>query len=122
MQIYESGENYLETIYILKQNKANVRAVDIIEELGYSKSSVSRAVNLLKDKGYITISDKGFIDFTEKGNVYVKNLYERHKVLTKAFLLLGVDEKIAEKDACRIEHIISQQTFYKIKEHINKFN
>lgn len=120
MEIYESGENYLETIYLLQKEQNSVRSIDIIEKLGYSKSSVSRAVNTLKSKGFINIDENGFINFTEKGKSHVENIYERHKVLTRMLEMLGVDKKTAENDACRMEHVISETTFEKIKEHISK--
>lgn len=115
MKIYESGENYLETILILKKTKGNVRSVDIVEALGYSKSSVSRAVNILKDKGLITIDDNGIIDFTEKGLKHTQEIFERHNILTEFFINLGVAKEIAEEDACRIEHVISNESLEAIK-------
>lgn len=114
-RIQESGENYLETILVLKRKKGEVRSVDIVEELGYSKSSVSRAVNLLKDNGYIKMSKEGFITFTKKGEDYAVNLYERHQILTKFFVGLGIDPTTAEEDACKIEHVISEEVFQAIK-------
>ncbi|HQC54836.1 MAG TPA: metal-dependent transcriptional regulator [Clostridia bacterium] len=121
-RIKESGENYLETILILKKKLPSgvVRSVDIVEELGYSKSSVSRAVNLLKNNGYINIAKTGEITFTEKGRAHVTDLYERHQVLTEFLISLGVDADIAEEDACRVEHIISEESFNAIKREINK--
>lgn len=121
MKIYESGENYLETILILKKSKGSVRSVDIVDELGYSKSSVSRAVNILKDKGLIKIDSNGIIDFTEKGLKYTQEIFERHKTLTKLLVDLGVSEDVAEEDACRIEHVISDESFEAIKKLENKF-
>ncbi len=120
MKIYESGENYLETILLIKEKKGKVRAVDIIEELGYTKSSVSRAVNILRDKEYIIIDKNGSITFTPKGRETANCLYERHKVLTECLIRLGVEKSIAEKDACRIEHIISKESFQAIKNHVEK--
>jgi Mn-dependent DtxR family transcriptional regulator len=121
-RIKESGENYLETILILKKKLPSgvVRSVDIVEELGYSKSSVSRAVNLLKNNGYINIAKTGEITFTEKGRAHVTDLYERNQVLTEFLISLGVDADIAEEDACRVEHIISEESFNAIKREINK--
>lgn len=121
-RIKESGENYLETILLLKKKSPGgmVRAIDIVEELGYSKSSVSRAVNLLKSNGYVDIAKTGAITFTEKGREHALHLYERHQVLTNFFIGLGVDSETAEDDACKIEHIISEESFNAIKEIINK--
>lgn len=115
MSLHESGENYLETILILKEKHGTVRSIDIVEELGYSKSSVSRAVNLLKDRGLITISEKGNIDFTQEGITLTKKIYERHHILTHFFEKIGVSSEVAETDACRIEHVISDMTVEAIK-------
>lgn len=119
-KIYESGENYLETILLLKEKKGTVRAVDIVSHLGYSKSSVSRAVNILKTNGYITIDSLGSIDFTEKGSNAATAMYERHRILEEYLLTLGVSSENAENDACRIEHVISEETFEKIKNLVEK--
>nr|WP_297705322.1 metal-dependent transcriptional regulator [uncultured Butyrivibrio sp.] len=120
MALQESGEMYLETIYVLSQNHTNVRAIDIGEELGYSRPSVSRAMHLLKDEGLIKIDDYGFVKLTEAGKVLAKRIYERHTVLTKVLVNLGVDEKIASEDACRLEHYISDTSFDAIKAYILK--
>lgn len=120
MNLHESGENYLETILILKQKKGTVRSIDIVEELGYSKSSVSRAVNLLKERELIVISDKGIIEFTEAGINLTKKIYERHHILTEFLEKIGVDSETAENDACRIEHVISDSTIEAIKSFLNK--
>ena len=106
----ESEEMYLETILLLHREHANVRAVDVGEDLGYAKSSVSRGVNLLKDKGYIEIDPAtGNITFTEAGKKKAEGVYERHRVLTKALIKLGADEHVAEENACRIEHVVSNE-------------
>lgn len=106
----ESEEMYLETILLLHREHANVRAVDVGEELGYAKSSVSRGVNLLKDKGYIEIDPAtGNISFTEAGKKKAEGVYERHRVLTKALIKLGAEEHVAEENACRIEHVVSDE-------------
>ncbi len=106
----ESEEMYLETILLLHREHANVRAVDVGEELGYAKSSVSRGVNLLKDKGYIEIDPAtGNITFTEAGKKKAEGVYERHRVLTKALIKLGAEEHVAEENACRIEHVVSNE-------------
>lgn len=119
MKIHESGEMYLESILVLKKQNPQVRAIDIVNHTGYSKPSVSRALRILKKDGYITVDDSGFISFTEKGEHHASVIMERHTVLTKLFVQLGVDEKIASEDACKIEHVISNETFQIIK---NKFN
>ena len=118
MALQESGEMYLETIYVLSQEHPNVRAVDIGEELGYSRPSVSRAMHVLKDEGLVKTDDYGFVKLTEAGNVLAKRIYERHTVLTQVLLDLGVEEKIASEDACRLEHYISDETFDAIKAHM----
>lgn len=106
----ESEEMYLETILLLHREHANVRAVDVGEELGYAKSSISRGVNLLKDKGYIEIDPAtGNITFTEAGKKKAEGVYERHRVLTKALIKLGAEEHVAEENACRIEHVVSDE-------------
>ncbi len=116
MQLHESGEDYLETILILHKRTGYVRSIDIATELGYSKPSVSRAMGILKTNGFITVAADGQILLTEKGMARAHSIYDRHLVLTE-FLnhVLGVDEQTAEDDACKIEHIISEQTFEKIK-------
>ena len=114
--MYESGEMYLETILILKKRNGQVRSIDIARELDFSKPSVSRAVGILKDDEFISIDEGGLIDLTEKGKARAKNIYEKHKNLT-AFLIeiVGVSPEIAEEDACRMEHFISEETFKGIK-------
>ena len=121
MALQESGEMYLETIYVLSQEHPNVRAVDIGEELGYSRPSVSRAMHVLKDEGLVKTDDYGFVKLTEAGNVLAKRIYERHTVLTQVLLDLGVEEKIASEDACRLEHYISDETFDAIKAHVAQY-
>lgn len=114
----ESGEMYIETIFVLKSRKDKVHAIDVASELGYAKSSVSRALNILKGKQMITIAPNGEIDFTEQGKALAQEIYERHEVLTKFLLSIGLPEDIAESDACRIEHVISDQTLQAIKKHL----
>ena len=121
MALQESGEMYLETIYVLSQEHPNVRAVDIGEELGYSRPSVSRAMHVLKDEGLVKTDDYGFVKLTEAGNVLAKRICERHTVLTQVLLDLGVEEKIASEDACRLEHYISDETFDAIKAHVAQY-
>lgn len=115
--MYESGENYLETILILSKRNGNVRSIDIAKELNFSKPSVSRAMGLLKESDHIDVDDTGLIKLTEKGRQMAEKIYEKHKVLT-AFLMRTADvsEEIAEEDACKIEHILSDRTFNGIKE------
>ena len=120
MALQESGEMYLETIYVLSQNRTNVRAIDIGEEMGYSRPSVSRALHVLKDEGLVKNDEYGFVKLTEAGKVLAKRIYERHTVLTQLLKNIGVDEKIAAEDACRIEHYISDETFDAIKAHMLK--
>ena len=116
MRIQESGEDYLETILILKNKKGYVRSVDIANELGYSKPSVSRAMSILREAGYITVETGGNICLTETGQEKAEAVYERHMTIT-TFLsdYLDIPSEIAAKDACRIEHIISEETFEAIK-------
>ncbi len=116
----ESGEMYLETIQILKEKIANVRSIDVATEMGFSKPSVSRAMSVLKRDGYLTIDEHGFISLTPSGEKVAATIYERHKVLTKVLTDMGVDAKIAEDDACRIEHDISEETFAAIKKYLEK--
>lgn len=115
MKLLESGEMYLETILILKNKFGYVRSIDIAHEMNYSKPSVSRAVALLKENGYIENDPHGMIMLTEKGLEIAENIYDRHKTLTKYLVWLGVNEDTAQEDACRIEHVISQESFDKIK-------
>ena len=115
----ESEEMYLETILLLHRGKPNVRAVDVGEELVYAKSSVSRGVNLLKDRGYIEIDhETGNITFTEAGKKKAEGIYERHSVLTKALMKMGAEEHIAEENACRIEHVVSEEMMQVFKKFI----
>lgn len=120
MTIKESGENYLEAILVLKNKKGNVRSVDIAHELMVSKPSVSVAMKHFRENGYIIVEGDGSISLTEKGQMVATRVYERHQIITKALMALGVDEITALEDACRIEHDISDKTFEKIKEHIEK--
>ena len=121
MAIQESGEMYLETIYLLSQKYPDVRAIDVCESLGYSKPSVSRAIGLLKNEGLVLVDRQGFLQLTEAGLERAKKIYERHTVLTGLLIRLGVDEKTAAEDACRIEHYISDRSFAAIKEHMRKY-
>lgn len=114
----ESGEMYLETILILKGKKDIVRAIDIAEDMGFSKPSVSRGLSILKDENCIAVDEKGSITLTRKGSQIAKKIYERHVVLSDMLIALGVDKKTALEDACRIEHVISDKSFAAIKKHI----
>lgn len=118
MNLQESGEMYLETILRLNERLEKVRSIDIAEEMGYSKPSVSRAVRILKENGFITVDGLGTVTLTEKGRKTAEKTYERHRVLTAFFAALGVDERIAADDACRIEHVISDATFDAIKKRV----
>ncbi len=118
MQLKESGEMYLETIYILSQKSNYVRSIDVCEKMGYSKPSVSRAVGLLKEGGYLTVGVDGSLILTELGKEIAEKTYERHTVLTEIFSKLGVNAEIAAADACKIEHVISDETFAALKNHL----
>ena len=117
----ESGEMYLETILILKGKRDTVRAIDVAEDMGFSKPSVSRALSILKDEGCIAVDEKGSITLTRKGSRIAKKIYERHVVLSDMLMALVVDQKTALEDACRIEHVISDKTFAAIKQHKAKY-
>ena len=120
MRLQESGEMYLETIYTLSRQSQHVRSIDISEYMGYSKPSVSRAVNLLKTNGYILMDKDNYITLTETGLEIAQKIYDRHTVLTKALIVLGISEKTAAEDACRMEHAISDETFEAIKKHVDR--
>ena len=117
MHLQESGEMYLETIYVLSQSNPQVRSVDVAEHMGYSKPSVSRAMGLLKQGGYIAVEESGFLTLTEKGLAEATRIFERHLVLTKLLTSMGVREETAAEDACKIEHVISQESFDALKAH-----
>lgn len=119
MQIQESGEMYLETILILSQSSSHVRAIDVGEYMGFSKPSVSRGLHILEDNGYLKIGSDGAITLTETGNEVATKIYERHKILTSVLMQLGVSEKTAIMDACKMEHDISDETVNAIKKHID---
>lgn len=118
--MHESGEMYLETIYVLNKKSDNVRSIDICEYMGYSKPSVSRAVGLLKKAGHIVVDGNGYITLTDSGKEIADRMYERHTILTAALCALGVSEETAAKDACKIEHDVSDETFTAIKEWYNR--
>lgn len=121
MAMQESGEMYLEAIYVLSQKSVNVRGIDVADYLGYSKPSVSRAIGLLKQEGLAETDSLGFLKLTAAGEELAKKIYERHTVLSMLFRNLGVDERTATEDACRIEHYISDRTFEAIKAHMRQF-
>ena len=114
---HESQEMYLETILSRRAKKSNVRSVDIVEELGYAKSSVSRAVNLLQKAGLIEIDEAGDITLTAAGQKKAEDIYEKHRVFTEAFIRMGAPKAVAEENACRIEHVVSDELFKIIKKH-----
>lgn len=120
MVLQESGENYLETILILQGRLERVRSVDVANELGFSKPSISRAMSLLRKNGYVTVDGAGGLHLTDEGMEVAGRIYERHRVLSQALIALGVDADTAARDACRIEHIISQESFDQIKKHIEQ--
>ena len=121
MALHESAEMYLETIYELSQTHSTVRSIDVAEAMGYSKPSVSRAVGLLKQGGYLLMDKDGFLILTASGAEIARNIYERHTVLSKALMALGISRETAAEDACKIEHVISQETFDAIKAHLDTF-
>ena len=120
MNIYESAEDYLERILILQERNKEVRSIDIAHDMGFSKPSISVAMKKLKEAGLINIDKNGFITLTKEGHIIADKVYERHCVLTKVLTSIGVSEEQAEKDACKVEHVISEETFDAIKEHIKK--
>ena len=121
MSLHESAEMYLETIYSLSKVNSTVRSIDVAEALGYSRPSVSRAVGLLKNDGYLTMDKDGFLSLTEKGRETADKIYERHTILTAALMALGVDKETAAEDACKIEHDISDRSFEAIKKHMKTY-
>lgn len=118
MHLQESGEMYLETILVLSQKISTVRSLDVAEYMGFSKPSVSRAVGLLKNGGYITVDREGYLSLTAEGLEIAQKIYDRHKLLTSFLISIGVDEKTASEDACKMEHDISDLTYDAIKNHL----
>lgn len=120
MRTRESEEMYLETILLLKKKKADIRSVDIVDELNYAKSSVSRAVNLLKERGYILVEDNGVIKLTDAGTKRAQDIYDRHRVITELLIKIGADRDSAEDNACRIEHVVSDDLFIVMRDYLEK--
>ena len=120
MRLQESGEMYLEAILVLHKKTGHVRSIDVSEYLGYSKPSVSRAVGLLKNGGYLTVEDDGGLVLTDAGREIGEKIYERHTVLTDLLVKLGVSREIAAEDACKLEHAISDESFEAIKAHVHQ--
>ena len=120
MRLQESGEMYLESIYVLTKNNPHVRAIDVGEYMGYSKPSVSRAMGLLKSGGYVSVDESGFITLLPPGREVAEKIYERHTLLTSFLVRLGVSKEIASEDACRLEHVLSDESFEAIKRHAGK--
>ncbi|MBQ7566841.1 MAG: metal-dependent transcriptional regulator [Oscillospiraceae bacterium] len=118
MALQESGEMYLETILRLSHKGGSVRSIDVCTDMGFSRPSVSRAVALLKSGGYLTVEDDGSLLLTDAGREIAEKIYERHTILSKYLTEIGVDPKVAVEDACRIEHVISDETFEAIKHHV----
>ena len=119
MKIHESAENYLEAILMVKEEKGAVRSIDIVRHMDFSKPSVSRAMSLLRENGYITMDRDGFIELTPSGYEIAARIYERHQLLTQWLVRLGVTLEVAAADACRLEHDMSAETFQKLKDHIH---
>ena len=120
MKLQESGEMYLETILVLSERMPHVRSIDICEEMGYSKPSVSRAMSILRNNGYVIMDDSGFLHLTESGMEVATKIYDRHNTLSAFLTSIGVEEETATEDACRIEHVISDETMAAIKAYLAK--
>ncbi|MFA6852447.1 MAG: metal-dependent transcriptional regulator, partial [Bacilli bacterium] len=120
MELFKSGEDYLERILILRNKLGQVRSIDIVNDMHFSKPSISIAMKKLKESDFITISSDGYIFLTKKGELIASKIYERHVLLTRWLVNLGVDEKIAREDACKIEHDLSSETFEAIKKYLNR--
>lgn len=120
MHLHESGEMYIETIYVLTRENPNVRAIDVGEHMGFSKPSVSRALGILRQGGYVTVSGEGYLALTEAGIDVAEKIYARHELLKNFLISIGVDEKTAAEDACKMEHAISDASFEAMKRHLSK--
>ena len=119
MKIQQSAEDYFETIYLLKKRKGSVRAIDIVNEFGFSKPTVSIALKKFRENGFVTVDSAGQIDLTDAGLAIAKNIYEKHRIIAEVLMSLGVDEDTAYTDACRMEHCISDTSFAAIKNHLH---
>lgn len=120
MKIYASGEDYLEAVLVLQKEKGMVRSVDLARQMGFSKPSISHAVGVLKNGGFLTVDEDGYLHLTEDGREVAEKIYERHQFFTEQLVAVGVDRETAERDACRIEHAISEETFQKLKASVEK--
>ena len=120
MKIYASGEDYLEAVLVLQKEKGMVRSVDLARHMGFSKPSISHAVGVLKNGGFFTVDEDGYLHLTEDGREVAEKIYERHQFFTEQLVAVGVDRETAERDACRIEHAISEETFQKLKASVEK--
>lgn len=120
MKIYASGEDYLEAVLVLQKEKGMVRSVDLARHMGFSKPSISHAVGVLKNGGFLTVDEDRYLHLTEDGREVAEKIYERHQFFTEQLVAVGVDRETAERDACRIEHAISEETFQKLKASVEK--
>lgn len=120
MKIYASGEDYLEAVLVLQKEKGMVRSVDLARHMGFSKPSISHAVGVLKNGGFLTVDEDGYLHLTEDGREVAEKIYERHQFFTEQLVAVGVDRETAEREACRIEHAISEETFQKLKASVEK--
>ena len=120
MKIYASGEDYLEAVLVLQKKKVMVRSVDLARHMGFSKPSISHAVGVLKNGGFLTVDEDGYFHLTEDGREVTEKIYERHQFFTEQLVAVGVDRETAERDACRIEHAISEEAFQKLKASVEK--
>ena len=120
MKIYALGADYLEAVLVLQKKKGMVRSVDLARHMGFSKPSISHAVGVLKNGGFLTVDEDGYLHLTEDGREVAEKIYERHQVFTEQLVAVGVDRETAERDACRIEHAISEETFQKLKASVEK--
>ena len=120
MKIHASGEDYLEAILVLQKKMGMVRSIDLARHMGFSKPSISHAVGVLRDGGFLTMDEDGFLHLTEDGREVAEKIYERHQFFTEQLVAVGVDREAAERDACRIEHVISEEAFEKLKTSVEK--
>ena len=120
MKLHASGEDYLEAILVLQKKSGIVRSVDLARHMGFSKPSISHAVGVLKNGGFLTVDEDGYLHLTEDGREVAEKIYERHQFFTEQLVAVGVDRETAERDACRIEHAISEETFQKLKASVEK--